>query len=263
MMPGRLAGKTALITGAGDGMGKAAALLFAREGAQVVVAEINQERGQAVEEEIRAAGGVACFIPTDIGKVESVDRCVEKALSVYGKIDILYNNAAAGGGAFAKSDAFNAPLWETDLADWDTLIRINLGGVFYMLKAVIPHMIEQQSGVILNAGSANAIQAVNNLDAYTAAKGGVVSLTRTLASRLGRYGIRVNCISPGGIHTRFLTNNKENEVSEFTTKFFRKIPLGRIGEPEEIANAALFLAGDESSYITGVILPVDGGWNAI
>jgi NAD(P)-dependent dehydrogenase (short-subunit alcohol dehydrogenase family) len=262
-MGNRLTGKVAIITGAGDGMGKASAIRFAQEGCKVVVAEINDFSGLAVVNEILDMGGDALFVKTDIGDESTLRYCVNKTIETYGRIDVLYNNAAVGGSIFKNTNSDNAPLWETDLDDWNKLMELDVTGIYLMLKEVIPHMIKQKSGVIINAGSANALQAVNNVDAYTAAKGAIVSLTRTLASRLGRYGVRVNCLSPGGVRTRFLTNNEENIVSDRTTDFFRTIPLRRIGEVGEIANTALFLASDESSYITGVVLPVDGGWNTI
>lgn len=262
-MAGRLDGKVAIITGAGDGMGRAAALRFSEEGAKIVIAEINEANGLAVEKELKDLGREALFVKTDIGNEENVKAAVEKAVEKFGKIDILYNNAAVGGGIYKNTDKDNAPLWETDTDDWQKLVQIDLNGPYFMLKYVIPVMLENKYGSIINAGSANALQAVNNIDAYTAAKGAVVSLTRTLASRLGKHGIRVNCLCPGGVHTRMLTNNEGNEVSDLTVNFFKRIPLKRVGEPQEIANAALFLASDEASYITGIVLPVDGGWTAI
>ncbi len=262
-MGDRLLGKVALITGGGDGMGRASAIRFAEEGAKIVIAEISEKNGQLVEKEIIDAGGDALFIRTDIGNEESVKACVEKAVEKYGRIDILYNNAAVGGAIYKNSNTENAPLWETATDDWNNLLNIDINGTYFMLKYVIPIMLENNYGSIINAGSANALQAVNNIDAYTASKGAIVSVTRTLASRLGKYGIRVNCLSPGGVHTKMLTLNEENQVSDVTVKFFRRIPLKRVGEPYEIANAALFLASEESSYITGIVLPVDGGWTAI
>lgn len=253
----RLKDRVAIITGAGSGMGLASAQKFSKEGCRVVIAEINEESGCAAEKLVKEAGGEAVFVKTNIADEASVNNCVEETLRRYGKIDILYNNAAGGsGGEGVRS------LWLVPREEWNNMLQINLGGYYLMLKAVIPHMIEQNYGSIINAGSANAIQAVINNDAYTAAKGGIVSLTRVLASQLGKYNIRVNCLSPGGCASPMLIG-PDGEVPEASVKFFKRVPLRRIGYPEEFANVALFLASDEASYITGVVLPVDGGWNAI
>ena len=251
--------RVAIITGAGSGMGLASALRFAAEGCKVVIAEVNEVNGQMAEQRVREAGGEAIFVRTDISNEKSVNACAAKCIELYGKIDILYNNAAGGSGS---SIGGIRALWVIPPEEWNSMIQVNLTGYYYMLRAVIPHMIEQKYGSIINTGSANAIQAVINNDAYTTAKGGILSVTRVLAAQLGKYNIRVNCLSPGGCATPLLCGTS-GEIPEATVQFFKRIPLRRVGYPEEIANTALFLASEEASYITGIVLPVDGGWNAI
>ncbi|WP_223593791.1 SDR family NAD(P)-dependent oxidoreductase [Neobacillus bataviensis] len=254
----RLKDKVAIITGAGSGQGKASAKLFAQEGAHVIIAEWNEENGKQVEQEIRDAGFNAVFMKTDVSNEENVRAVVEQTVEQFGRIDILFNNA--GIGFSARSKYTMSSLLKTPLEDWNQILAINLNGVYHMSKYVLPIMINQESGSIVNNSSLNGIQGVTGADAYTAAKGGVVALTRVMAADYGKHNIRVNCICPGAIDTPMIAEVLQNE--KFTESFTAN-PLGRVGKPEEIANAALFLASDESSYITGLIMPVDGGLNAI
>jgi len=254
----RLKDKVAIITGAGSGQGKASAHLFAKEGAKVVIAEWNETNGKQVEQEIVQAGHEALFIQTDISNETNVTSLVEQVMDRYGKIDVLFNNA--GIGFSSRSKYKMAPLVETPLKDWNDILSINLNGAYLMSKHILPVMIKQQRGNIINNASLNGILGVTGADAYTAAKGGVVALTRVMAVDYGKYNIRVNCICPGAIDTPMIADVlNESTVS----KNYEANPLGRIGKPEEIAYAALFLASDESSYITGLIMPVDGGWSAL
>lgn len=254
----RLKEKVAIITGAGSGQGKASARIFAEQGAAVVIAEWNAEAGKQVEEELRAAGHEALFIKTDISSEENVQSMVKEIKERYGKIDILFNNAGIG---FSSRSRFAmASILETPLQDWNSILGINLNGVFLMSKYIIPIMIEQGSGSVINNSSLNGIIGVTGADAYTASKGGVVALTRVMAADYGKHNIRVNCICPGAINTPMI--GEVLDIPEIA-KNYETGPLGRVGEPEEIAQAALFLASDEASYITGVILPVDGGWSAV
>jgi len=245
---GKLDGKVALITGAGSGMGRATALLFAREGARVVVADYVPAGGKETVGMIKEAGGEAIFVEVNVSKAADVERMVKETLDIYGRIDILYNNAGVSG-----RYAFTA---DTTEEEWDLILNINLKGVFLGSKYTIPVMLEQGGGVIITTASTAALSGSPSLPAYSASKAGVVQLTKTMAMEYGKGNIRVNCICPGAIHTPML------EASPIPLTAGRAFPLGRIGEPEDIAQAALYLASDDSSFITGQILVVDGGFTA-
>jgi NAD(P)-dependent dehydrogenase (short-subunit alcohol dehydrogenase family) len=254
----RLKDKVAIITGAGSGQGRASAKLFAKEGAKVIIAEWNEENGKQVEQEIISVGHEAIFLKTDVSNEENVRTVIDEVVRRYGRIDILFNNAGIG---FSSRSTYKMDsLLETPLKDWNQILSINLNGVYLMSKYVLPIMIKQENGSIINNSSLNGILGVTGADAYTAAKGGVVSLSRVMAVDYGKYNIRVNCICPGAIDTPMIAEVLENEK---IAKGYTTNPLRRVGKPEEIATAALFLASDESSYITGLIMPVDGGWSAV
>lgn len=255
----RLRDKVAIITGAGSGQGRAAAKIFAREGAAVVIAEWNEENGRQVEKEILADGQQALFIKTDVSSEENIISLVEEVMNHYGKIDVVFNNAGVGYSSHSKYKM--ASLIETPQTDWNNIIGINLNGAYLLSKHVLPIMMKQNGGSIINNASLNGISGVTGADAYTAAKGGVVALTRVMAVDYGKYNIRVNCICPGAIDTPMIA--EVLSVPEFAEKFAAGCPLQRVGKPEEIATAALFLASDESSYVTGLIMPVDGGVYAL
>jgi NAD(P)-dependent dehydrogenase (short-subunit alcohol dehydrogenase family) len=253
----RLKDKVAIITGSGSGQGKASARVFAKEGAVVIIAEWNEENGKRVEEEINASGHEALFIQTDVSNEESIISLVEEVMSRYGRIDVVFNNAGVG---FSSSSKYKMDrLTETPIDDWNQILAINLNGVYLLSKYVIPIMKKQNAGSIIHNASLNGIIGVPGADAYTAAKGGVVALTRVMAVDYGKFNIRVNCICPGAIDTPMIADVLKNEA--FAAAFTSN-PLRRVGTPEEIANAALFLASDESSYVTGLIMPVDGGVSA-
>ncbi|WP_216829732.1 SDR family NAD(P)-dependent oxidoreductase [Alkalihalobacterium elongatum] len=254
----KLKDRVAIITGAGSGQGKASAKLFANEGAKVVIVEWNEENGKSVEQEIIQDGHEALFIKTDISKEEDVINVVQQVMDTYGKIDILFNNASVGFSARSKYKM--AQVQDTPLEDWNSIIGINLNGAYLMCKHILPIMIKQKGGNIINNSSMNGLIGVTGADAYTAAKGGVVALTRVMAVDNGKHNIRVNCICPGAIDTPMIAEVLEDAT---VAKNFAAGPLGRVGKPEEIATAALFLASDDSSYITGLIMPVDGGWSAV
>lgn len=254
----RLEGKVAIITGAGSGQGRAAARAFAREGAKVVVAEWKQEAGEDTAAELQRAGHDALFVKTDVSREEDVASMVERAVARYGRVDVLFNNAGAGYGAGFKLGS----ILETPLEDWNRNLAVNLNGAFLCSRHVVPHMITQRAGSIVHNASMNGL--VGNpgtSDAYTAAKGGVIALTRTMAADLGKHRVRVNCVCPGPIDTPMLAPALKNP--ERARHYVEKTLLGRVGTPEEVANVALFLASDEASYVTGVALPVDGGWTAV
>ncbi|MFW6026966.1 MAG: SDR family NAD(P)-dependent oxidoreductase [Candidatus Woesearchaeota archaeon] len=254
----RLKDEVAIITGAGSGQGKAAAEIFSEEGAKVVIAEWNQDTGKKVEKKIKNNGNEATFIKTDVSDEDSVKNMVKGTIDKYGKIDILFNNAGIGYSAKDKYTMDN--LLNTPLDDWNSIMQINLNGTYLVSKYVLPHMIKNEKGSIVNNSSMNALVGESGADAYTAAKGGIVSLTRVMAKDFAQYNIRVNCICPGAIETPMIAPVLENEA---VREEFEKCPLGRVGQPEEIAYTALFLASQEASYITGTVLPVDGGWGAI
>ncbi|MCL6547647.1 MAG: SDR family oxidoreductase [Alicyclobacillus sp.] len=255
----RLKDKVAIITGAGSGQGRATSLIFAREGAAVVICDWNEAGARETERLIREAVPDARTLVTvtDVSDEQSVRDMVQATMDSFGRIDILFNNAGIG---YSFSSRYKmANLLDTPLSDWNAILGINLNGVYLCSKHVLPIMRAQRSGSIINNSSMNGLVGVSGADAYTAAKGGVVSLTRVMAVDNGPYNIRVNCIAPGAIDTPMIADVLKDPA---VRDHFAEAPLGRIGRPEEIGYAALFLASDEASYITGVILPVDGGWNA-
>lgn len=256
----RLLGKVAVITGGASGQGEAAVKLFAKEGAKVVIVDWSEKNGMRVEQEVKNDGYDVMFVHTDVSKEDSVINMVNKSIEKYGTIDILFNNAGIG---YSSNDKYKmANLVDTPLKDWNAVIEINLGGMFLCSKYILPIMREKKSGNIVNNSSMNGIIAESNADAYTAAKGGIVALTRVMAKDNAMYGIRVNCMCPGGVDTPMIAPIFEM-YPEARVSAGTNVPIGRLAEPIEMAYAALFLASEESSYITGVILPVDGGWYAV
>lgn len=244
---GRLAGKVALVTGAGRGIGKAGALLFAREGAQLVVAEIDAALGEETVAAIEKDGGAAVFVPTDVSQARDMERAVKMTVSTYGKLDILYNNAAR-----IQSPAFTENITEEE---WDRILAINLKSVWLGMKYAIPEMLKIGGGVIVNTGSKGGERGLRNLGAYCASKGGIHALTRVTAMELAKKNIRVNALCPGIIATEMAATSPPEEMATFSAT----IPQGRMGTSKEVAYAALFLASDEASHITGQLLVVDGG----
>lgn len=242
----RLENKVAIITGAGRGIGRATALRFAEEGAVVVVADIEQETVQAVVDEVTAASGKALAVRLDVTDRESVDKMVNVVMAEYGRIDVLVNNAGITNDAQLRKMTTEA---------FDRVVDVNLKGVFNCTQAVLPAMLDQGSGVILNASSVVAHNGNFGQTNYVATKAGVVGMTKVWARELGRKGIRVNAVAPGFINTR-MTDTIPDKVIE---KLLERVPMNRLGEPEEIASAYLFLASDEASYINGHVLAVDGG----
>jgi NAD(P)-dependent dehydrogenase (short-subunit alcohol dehydrogenase family) len=254
----RFEGKVALITGAASGQGRAAALLFAEEGARVVVSDVNGDGAEEVAGEIKSSGGEAVAVATDVSREVEVKAMIEAAIEAFGRLDILFNNAGVG---YSAADRFTmASVVETPEEDWDAVLAINLKGVAMGCKHAIPVMERQGGGAIVNNASINALVGLSGADAYTAAKGGVVSLTRVLAVDWGPKGIRVNCMCPGGVDTPMIAPAIADEA---VLGFMREsTPLGRLARPEETARVALFLASEEASYLNGAVFPVDGGWTA-
>jgi len=247
----RLAGKIAIITGAGSGIGRAAAQLFAREGAKVVVADYKADTAKEVVKAIKDAGGEAIFAEVDVSDSDQVDRMVGAAIDAYGGIDILFNNAAML--------AFGTIL-ETDETLWRRVMSVNVAGPYLCSRAVLPHMIRGGGGSIINTvSSTGAHDAKGGIAAYVTSKGGVTLLTKCMAIDHAKDNVRVNGIAPGPTDTPMLREvMSQKELDDFAQTY----PMKRLGRPEELANAALFLASDEASFVTGAILNVDGGQTA-
>src|SRR5438045_1072407 len=251
----RLQNKVALITGGTSGIGEATAILFAKEGAKIAIAGRNETRGHAVTEQITKNGGHAVFIPTDVRKNNDCQLAADEVLRAFGGIDILFNNA----GIFYPHTTLDCSEEE-----WDEQIDINLKGTFLMSKAVLPHMIERRSGVIINNSSGWGILGGDAAVAYCASKGGVVLLTKAMAIDHGRQGIRVNCVCPGDVDTPMLPEDARMRGLKWEDYLAgcANRPLGRIGTTDEIAKAARVLAQRDSSFMAGAALVVDGGGSA-
>jgi NAD(P)-dependent dehydrogenase (short-subunit alcohol dehydrogenase family) len=250
----RLHNKVAVITGAGSGIGRESALLFAREGARVVVADVNDAAGQGVVEELRGAGGEAVYVRADVSKSADAEAMVRAAEESFGRLDVLFNNA---GISHARDDDAVA----TEEEVWDLTMNINLKGVFLGCKYGIPALRRAGGGSIINTASFVALLgAATPQLAYTASKGGVLAMTRELAVIHARENIRVNALCPGPLRTELLMKYLDTE--EKRQRRLVHVPMGRFGEAREIAQAALFLASDESSFTTGATFLVDGGITA-
>jgi NAD(P)-dependent dehydrogenase (short-subunit alcohol dehydrogenase family) len=247
----RLEDKVAIVTGGAHGIGRAIAELFAQHGASVVVADVDREAGQAVVAGIGEAGGEAQFALADVASPDDVERAVQMAAVRTGRLDVLVNGAAHLGDWF--------DVLEATPAQWDHSYSITLKGAVHFTRAVLPWMLRQKSGSIINIASVHGLVGGRSSAAYTSMKHALVGLTRSAAYDFGPQGIRVNAICPGAIRTRI----SPPMGSELHQRQVAKTMLSRTGEPSEIAWAALFLASDESSFITGITLPVDGGWSAL
>ena len=249
---GTLEGKKALITGAASGIGRATALLFAREGAAVAIADIDREGGESVVETIAGQGGSAVFIPCDVSVAEDCNRAVERTVQKFGRLDILFNNA----GIIRR-----ATVPDTTEEEWDRAMAVNSKSVFLMCRYAIPVMARAGGGVIINTASGWGLVGGRRAASYCASKGAVVQLTRAMALDHGEQNIRVNCICPGDTDTPMLQEEArqlELPPVEFVAGAADR-PLKRVGSPEDIARAVLYLASDASSFVTGTTLVVDGG----
>jgi len=245
----RLKDKVSIITGGGGGIGRSTAIRFAKEGSKVVIADRNEKTGVETVRLIREQNAHAIFVQTDVSDKSSVQNLIRSTVEQFGGLDILFNNAGVGNSEVRSIDL--------DEDEWDSVIDINLKSVFLGIKYAVPELIKSGKGVIINTSSLLGLKGRKLVSAYNASKGGVVLLTQNAALEYGKYHIRVNAIAPGVIDTNLIDMWKKDE---------RKWPiisksnaLGRVGNPEEVAAAALFLASDEASFITGVTLPVDGG----
>ena len=243
-------GKVAVVTGAGRGMGRAVALAFGREGARVVVAEVNAEHGIEVAEEIRAGGGTASAVNADVSRVEEVTRLFAEAVEAFGSVDILVNNAGIG---VAK------PILDYTEADWDRQMGVNVKGVFFCSQAAARLMIPRRAGKIVNFASTSAFVSSSRPEvAYDTSKGAVRQMTISMAAELAPHGINVNAVAPGTVATEMSRSSLSTE--EGLAWQLARIPIGRVGKPEDIASVVLFLCSPEASYITGHTLVADGGW---
>ena len=258
-MSGRLAGKVALVTGAGTGIGRAIAVLFAREGARVGVNYLHSADGaERTLELVRAEGSDGLLLKADVASAADVQAMVSGLERAFAPVDVLVNNSGIG---TASSPDRVADIEE---ADWDRVLEVNLKGVMLASRAVLPGMMRRGSGSIVNIASIRGLLGNPNLASYCASKGGEVLLTRSLALDYARFGVRVNCVCPGFVLSDMLAGYIARQADPPAAKraFSAMAPMDRIGSPEEIAAAALFLASEASSFVTGVALPVDGGYTA-
>lgn len=242
----KLENKIAIITGGAAGIGKAGAIKFAEEGAVVLIWDMNEEKGEATAKEIIKNGGKAEFIKVNITAFSDVEKATNDAIDAYGKIDILVNNAGI---------TRDSSLKKMTIEQWQQVIDVNLTGVFNCTKHVSQHMVERKYGRIINTSSVVALYGNFGQTNYVATKAGLIGMTKTLAKELGRKNITVNAVAPGFILTEMVRQMPENVLKAME----EKIPLGRLGNPEEIASAYLFLASDDAAYINGSVLSVDGG----
>ena len=252
-MAGTFVGKVALVTGASSGIGRAAALAFAREGAKVVTADVTVEGGEETVSLIKKTGGEAIFVKTNVANTTEVEAMVNAAVSTYGRLDCAYNNAGISG----KSQS----IVDTTEENWDRIIAINLTGVWLCMKYEIPVLLKTGGGAIVNTASDAGLAGVKRLGAYVASKHGVVGLTKTAALECAKNGIRVNAVCPGPIETPMLMKGTDR-FPQMIPKMVKAQPNGRLGKPEEIAEAAVWLCSDAASFVTGLAMPVDGGFMA-
>ena len=250
-MPGHVQGKVALVTGGGSGIGRASALAFAREGACVVVADVAVEGGNETVALIKAAGGTATFVRADVSQATEVAALVDAAVATYGRLDCAHNNAGIEG--------LEAPTAEYPEDDWDRVIAINLKGVWLCMKYEIPHMQRQGGGAIVNTASMAGLVGARRMPAYVASKHGVAGLTKTAALEYARAGIRVNAVCPGVIRTPMVERFFFSHHPRAETRLSAAAPIGRLGTPEEVAEAVVWLCSAAASFVTGHTMTVDGG----
>jgi meso-butanediol dehydrogenase / (S,S)-butanediol dehydrogenase / diacetyl reductase len=248
----RLKGKVAIITGAGAGIGRASALRFAREGAQIGVVDLNAASATAVVNEICKAGGAAECFTADVSRSADVKRVIADVLQRFGRVDILFNNAGI---------VPHGKIHQTSEEEWDRTMAINVKSMYLLCHEVVPIFQRQGGGVILNTSSATALKMVPDRAAYTASKGAVLALTRTMALDYVKDKIRVNCLCPGTVDTPSLRERltAQGDYEKAREQFIARQPMGRLGTAKEISEAALYLVSDEAAFVTGIALPIDGG----
>ncbi len=253
-MAGQFEGKVALVTGAGSGIGRATSLAFVREGARVVVSDINAEGGEETVSMIRDSGGEATFIHANVTRADQVEAMVAKTVEAYGRLDAAFNNAGI-------ATVSRVPIHEYQEDEWDRIVDIDLKGVWLCMKYEIPHMLRQGSGAIVNTSSIAGLVAMPGRSAYVASKHGVIGLTKTAALEYAKQGIRVNAVSPGYIRTPMvepvIASNPDLEKQIVANQ-----PIGRLGTPEEVAEAVLWLSSDAASFVTGHTMAIDGAYVA-
>jgi NAD(P)-dependent dehydrogenase (short-subunit alcohol dehydrogenase family) len=252
-MAGRFEGKVALVTGGSSGLGRASALAFAREGAKVVIVDIDVAGGEETVKMIEEAGGEAIFAKTDVRKAVEVEAVVNKAVKTYGRLDYAYNNA----GIVGSDD----PITEATEEDWDSVIDTNLKGVWLCMKYEITHMAKHGGGAIVNTSSIAGQFGFGGAIPYGASKHGVISLTKAAALAYSELGIRVNAVCPGPIYTPMMERLESARPGHVASETL-KIPIGRVGDPEDIAEAVVWLCSDAASFVTGLPMIVDGGYIA-
>jgi 3-oxoacyl-[acyl-carrier protein] reductase len=253
----RLLNKVALITGSGSGIGRESAIIFSREGAKVSIADIDKKGGQQTVDLIKQKGGTAIFIQTDVSKANDVEKMIKTTVDHYGKLDILFNHAGV--------PMSFTPVEELEEDLWDRIMDTNVKSIFLACKYGVPFMKKQGGGVIINTASIGGVRPRPGISAYNTSKGAIITLTKALAIELAPNKIRVNCINPVAAETLFLVravtggSRKDEKYEEGIKRTLESIPLGRLAQPEDVAYAALYLASDDSSMVTGVSLNVDGG----
>ena len=245
-------GQVVIVTGGGSGIGQAACHLYAREGARVVVSDVDEKGGMETVEAIRGMNGDAIFVRADVSKPEDCEAMVASALEQFGRLDIAFNNAGIGGESTVTADY--------SLEGWQKVIDINLSGVFYCMKYEIPAMLTAGGGAIVNMASILGMVAFENSSAYVAAKHGVVGLTKNAAVEYAKQGLRINAVGPAFIRTPLIAGIEENEQARDLLVSLH--PLGRLGEAEEVAEAVIWLSSQKASFITGAYYPIDGGYLA-
>lgn len=246
--------RVAIVTGAGRGIGRSISLRLAAEGMRLALADVNADDIGELADEIRAAGGQAMSVVTDVGDEAQVNACVKAVLDEFGQLDFLVNNA---GVSYKKPNGMKATVTEISLAEWESVMRINVTGVFLMSRAAVQHMLERGSGAIVNISSSAALDGgMLAASHYSCSKGAVAAFTRTLAKELAGQGIRVNAVAPGRVETPMakLSSSERNQAA------LARIPMGRFAQPDEIADAVAYLLSDQSSYVTGINLNVSGGY---
>src|SRR5215813_7424632 len=249
-MAGCVEGKVALVTGGASGIGRATALTFAREGAKLVIADLNEDGGQQTVHMITEQGGEGIFVSADVSKAVEVQALISTAVETYGRLDCAHNNAGIAGGIGVLTAEYPEDTWQQ-------VIAVNLTGVWLCMKYEIPQMLSQGSGAIVNTASAWGLVGAQGFSAYVASKHAVVGLTKTAALEYAHQGIRVNCICPGVIHTPMTAEGLRDP--ERRARIVASEPMGRVGTPEEIAEAVVWLCSDAASFVTGHTMTIDGG----
>ena len=245
-------GKVAIVTGAASGIGRKTAQFYARDGARVVVSDVDEDGGQETVQLIESAGGEAIFIRTDVSKPQDCEAMVRETIQVYERLDFACNNAGISGE--------ENPIADYSIEGWQKLMRVNLFGVFYCMKYEIPEMLKQGGGAIVNMASILGRVGFAAAPAYVSAKHGVVGLTETAALEYGQHGLRVNAVGPGFIRTPMISDLEEDEETFQMLKSMH--PIGRLGKPEEVAELVIWLCSQRASFVTGAYYPVDGGYLA-